>query len=216
MPESRLEVDELRHPAAAVSRPRVLVVEDVETTRRRIAAVLRSRGYRVEEAANGAQGMRQLTTSKFDAILLDLVMPNVDGWQFRQAQLQHPELAAIPTIVVSAKPLSEVERYTLKASGFIRKPFEDDALVSTVANACAARPAAHVPAPTEQDGKALFWSKRGEIACAAHSPINDSERWLSEKWTAIPGGNSHKRILYQCQHCSGRGPIHHRTRAHEQ
>jgi CheY-like chemotaxis protein len=212
MPQVATPASPLYTGLAAVV-PRVLVVEDVDTTRRRISSALRARGFRVDEAGDGAQAMRQLSTAKFDAILLDLVMPHVNGWQFREAQLRHPELASIPTIVVTVKPLNEGERYSLRANGFICKPFEDEALVSTVNDVCAAALKAHLePAAVPLDRKVLFWSRRGEIACTAHAPEPGSERWLSEKWTPIPGGDSHKRILYQCPHCSGRGPINHRTR----
>jgi hypothetical protein len=58
----------------------------------------------------------------------------------------------------------------------------------------------------------LYWSRRGEIACATHAPAADSARWLSEGWTAVPPGAGKNRIVYQCQHCSGR-PIQHRARS---
>ena len=197
----------------------MLVVEDVDTTRRRMCAALRANGYQVDEASDGIQGMRMLAASPgFDAILLDLLLPQLDGWRFREAQLRQPQLARIPTIIVTVRPLRESDRYALHAQSVIQKPFEDDALVTTVANACAARadaqatarPAARRAPGTSHDDE-LFWSRRGEVACGVHAPAPGSEQWASERWAAIPAGAGRDRLIYQCQHCSGRGPIHHRS-----
>jgi len=53
----------------------------------------------------------------------------------------------------------------------------------------------------------LFWSKRGEIACAGHAPQSDPDRWNSEGWRPIHRGEM-KRLEYRCQHCAGT-PIGH-------
>lgn len=61
------------------------------------------------------------------------------------------------------------------------------------------------------DADALFWSIRGEIACAAHMPPQDSHRWSEERWAEIPSEmrNRHGR-RYQCQHCGdSKTPIVH-------
>jgi two-component system response regulator len=194
----------------------VLVVEDVDTTRRRICSALRAGGYQVEEAENGLAGWRQLSASHFDAVLLDLVLPQLDGWKFRQMQLEDPDLAGIPTLIVTARPLREPDRYALRARGVIQKPFEDEALVATVANAVVAAQADPAPARPPARGAAgrsateLFWSRRGEVACDVHAPPPASDRWVNERWTAIPAGAGRDRVSYQCQHCLG-GPIGHRT-----
>jgi CheY-like chemotaxis protein len=208
------------HRATGV--PRVLVVEDVDTTRQRMCSALRARGYQVDEARDGAEGMRLLsaTSSHFDAILLDLLLPQLDGWQFREAQLRQPQLARIPTIIVTVRPLREPDRYALRARTVIQKPFEDDALIAMVATACAGADGggrAAVPAAPARTGPVtladgeLFWSRLGEVACTVHAPGVASERWVAERWTAIPRGAGRDRLTYQCQHCSGSGPIHHRS-----
>ena len=91
----------------------VLIVEDNDTTRRRMSTVLRRYGYDVVEAADGLDALKKVTAARFDAILLDLVLPHVDGWQFRATQLRHPELACIPTVIVTVQPLGAPERYAL-------------------------------------------------------------------------------------------------------
>jgi hypothetical protein len=61
----------------------------------------------------------------------------------------------------------------------------------------------------------LFWSWRGEVACAIHAPIPDSPRWAGERWAEVPEMVRPARaIVYQCQHCSTqRTPIAHPYRA---
>ncbi len=194
----------------------MLVVEDVDTTRQRVVQTLRRAGYEVAEAADGLQALKQVSEQRFDAILLDLVMPNVDGWQFRETQLRHPELASVPTVIVTVHPLREHDRYALRARDIIRKPFEDADLVAMVARACAT-PQKFSP-PSGSAGAVsplatLFWSRRGEIACATHAPRNDSDRWNAEGWSAVPAAAGKGRVRYQCQHCPGHeGPIGHGSR----
>jgi len=200
----------------AVTRGRILIVEDAEPTRRRMTATLRANGYEVVEATDGLKALKAVSSQRFDAILLDLVMPHVDGWQFRETQLRHPELAGIPTVIVTVQPLREPERYALRTPNIIRKPFEDDELVAVVNRACATQRPVATPRHTPSEGgqvSRLFWSRRGEIACATHAPAADSERWKDEQWTPIPPNPGYQQIVYQCQYCPGHhGPIQRRWR----
>jgi CheY-like chemotaxis protein len=190
----------------------VLVVEDNDTTRARISGLLRARGYAVTEALDGLDALKKVSGQPFDAILLDLMLPHVDGWQFRATQMRHPELADIPTIVVTIRPLQEHDRYALRTADVIHKPFEDDALASAVERACAQAPPRIGSAPTVNPD-ALFWSRRGEVACAAHAPEAVSDRWRQEQWAPIPVDAGKGRIVYQCQHCEDRRtPIAHNRR----
>jgi CheY-like chemotaxis protein len=59
--------------------------------------------------------------------------------------------------------------------------------------------------------KPLFWSKRGEIACARHVPAQDSSRWSDEGWQVLPDIDG-RRITYQCQHCDRRAILHTRRK----
>lgn len=194
------------------SHPRVLVVEDGESTRQHIAGVLRREGYEIAEAVDGLEALRKVSAASFDAIVLDLLMPNVNGWQFRQTQLRHPELAGIPTVIVTVRSLREPDRYVLQSDRVIQKPFGDSDLIEAVAEACQTKQPAVPPQAASTDQ--LFWSRRGEVACQAHAPLADSIRWYHEQWQAIPSDAAKHRIAYQCQHCPGRsGPIGHRPRA---
>lgn len=59
--------------------------------------------------------------------------------------------------------------------------------------------------------KPLFWSKRGEIACAEHAPERQSSRWSLEGWQELPALEG-RRITYQCQHCDKRAILHARRK----
>ena len=181
----------------------VLVVEDNDTTRDRIATLLRGHGYDVVEAGDGLDALQQVSRRRFDAIVLDLALPNVDGWQFRATQLRHPELASIPTVIVTVQPLRESDRYSLRISDIVHKPFEDANLLQAIERAYRTRHPSSASADTESTG--LFWSHGGEIACLEHAPEATSERWRHERWAAMPRDAGRGRILYRCQHCPGDG-----------
>jgi CheY-like chemotaxis protein len=196
--------------AIAAHTPHVLVIEDTETTRRRLVDTLRGHGYRVDEALDGFQALQKISTIRFDAILLDLVLPGLDGWQFRETQLRHPELAHIPTVVVTVRPLKEPDRYVLRPHDVVQKPFEDEEVLAAIHSACGTL--RHV-IPEQRDGTELFWSRRGEVACWDHAPLTDSGRWHTDRWAAIPEGAGNGRIVYQCQYCPGAvGPVERRKR----
>ena len=82
---------------------KILVVEDDDDTRAMFATLLQMQGYAVRAARNGLEALRALDADRPCAILLDLMMPVMDGFEFRQKQLERPEpVASIPVICVSA------------------------------------------------------------------------------------------------------------------
>ncbi|HSR41869.1 MAG TPA: response regulator, partial [Longimicrobiales bacterium] len=102
---------------------RVMVVEDEEDTRELLRNYLEDAGLDVVEAANGAEALRTLGRDSPDAIVLDLMMPVMDGMTFLERLREMPEYVGIPVIVVTAKDLTEDDREELhnKASGVIEK-----------------------------------------------------------------------------------------------
>jgi CheY-like chemotaxis protein len=184
----------------------ILVVEDNDTTRARIATVLRNRGHRIVEAVDGRDALEQVNAQQFDGIVLDLILPHVDGWQFRATQLVHPALAKIPTVVVTVQPLRDSARYALRTSSVLQKPFEDAELLEVVEMACQSTVAARQSRASEAPG--LFWSRHGKVACADHAPDVGSSDWAQERWAPIPTFAGKGRIVYQCEYChETRGPI---------
>ena len=112
---------------------RILVVDDDLDIRREVSEILREAGMEVMTARQGAEALQLLRSSMPPAvILLDLMMPGTDGWQFRRAQLADPALAGIPVIVVSTFSNGPRNVVELNAAGFITKPFSIDQLLSAL------------------------------------------------------------------------------------
>jgi len=112
--------------------PLVLVVEDDRDIREVIAEVLALAGYRTCTAPNGRMALEQARVDRPDLIVLDLLMPVMNGWQFMEAQRRDPELATIPVVVVTAALDANAEG----AAGFLQKPFDSDALLETTSRLC--------------------------------------------------------------------------------
>lgn len=116
----------------------ILVVEDDPEIRETVADILEDRGYRTLVAANGQEALRCLEGCEDlpCLILLDLMMPVMDGVGFRMAQLRQPGLAGIPVVVVSAfRDLEDTVR-VLQVRDFLEKPFEVDALMGAARRYC--------------------------------------------------------------------------------
>jgi CheY-like chemotaxis protein len=109
----------------------VLLVEDDPDIREAIGDVLQEEGYTVEMADTGQQALDRLRGGDRlpDVILLDLMMPVMDGWKFRQEQKQHPAWEAIPVIVLSAVGNTQERAESIGASGCLRKPLDIDELL---------------------------------------------------------------------------------------
>ena len=98
----------------------ILVVEDDDDLRRDICAALTNEGFVARQAQNGLDALLILQEDELpDLILLDLIMPMMNGWAFRAEQEMDARLAHIPVIVMSAAPL---ERAAIIASDLVRKP----------------------------------------------------------------------------------------------
>src|SRR5438128_8871587 len=90
------------HRLAPVQCP-VLIVEDDADLRDMMAQLLTIEGFSATTVANGREALDYLTRGdRPDVILLDLMMPVMDGWEFRRTQLADPALADVPVIVLSA------------------------------------------------------------------------------------------------------------------
>jgi two-component system chemotaxis response regulator CheY len=110
----------------------ILVIDDDIDVRNVMTLLLRAEGYHVATAANGRDALDYLNQSEVpDLILLDVMMPVMDGWQFMQRQQQDPALARIPIIILSAA--SDVAR---GAVAHFQKPVPFDQLLETVRKFC--------------------------------------------------------------------------------
>ena len=105
---------------------RVLVVDDDREIRELLVELLSIEGYEVSAAGDGQLALAEARARRPDVILLDLMMPIMNGWEFRDAQLKDLELAGVPVVVVSAFD------DTLDVAAVLRKPFQIDEVLATV------------------------------------------------------------------------------------
>jgi CheY-like chemotaxis protein len=121
-------------PAPGV-RMSVLIIEDDPGVQESIAELLRDEGFQVEVASGGTAAMELLRGGSAPSlILLDLMMPDMTGAEFRSHQLADPQLAKIPVIVISARPDVDKQAERLRAADFLAKPMSFEALIHVVQN----------------------------------------------------------------------------------
>jgi CheY-like chemotaxis protein len=118
---------------------RLLLIEDDFMLRAHLAELLMSEGYHVSCAADGAEALMRLVREPPPAaIILDIVLPRVNGVSFRQRQMAVPELRMIPTIALTAmKNLVDLEH--LAFDMVLSKPASIDHLVAALAQLCPAQ-----------------------------------------------------------------------------
>ncbi|HEY8518350.1 MAG TPA: response regulator [Candidatus Binatia bacterium] len=118
------------------SRPSILLVDDNAEILEILSLLLENEGYEVATARDGVEALRCLHDGLHPGlIILDLAMPGMDGWAFRRAQMDDPELRDIPTVIYSA---GHAQRglETLRVAGTLEKGGDFGALLSLVANLC--------------------------------------------------------------------------------
>ena len=115
----------------------VLIVDDDFEIRETLGQILEDEGYAVAGAANGMEALSFLRADNHPCvILLDLMMPVMNGWQFATEQKRDPGLAKIPVVVISAVGDAEQKARTLGAVEVLRKPIDLDQLLATVGRYC--------------------------------------------------------------------------------
>ncbi len=111
----------------------ILIVEDDFDIREALTQILEEEGYPVRGAANGKEALEVAASGPTPSlILLDLMMPVMNGWQFRAEQLQNPRLASVPVLVISADPHVQPKAATLGVAGLLKKPVSLDDLLAAV------------------------------------------------------------------------------------
>jgi CheY-like chemotaxis protein len=108
---------------------RVLIVEDDDETRNGVGAILEEEGYEVICVADGEQALAYLRGNAPPTfILLDLNMPRMNGWDFRQEQLSDPDLSGIPVVVMTGYREYGPAITSLQPAGHLQKPVHADEL----------------------------------------------------------------------------------------
>ena len=115
--------------------PRVLVVEDDANLRDSICAVLTDAGYTSWPAENGEVALERARTDRPCVILLDLMMPIMNGWEFRTEQLRDPQLSSIPVLIMTSDTRAVEKAKTLRTD-YLKKPIRADALLELVKDYC--------------------------------------------------------------------------------
>jgi two-component system response regulator MprA len=113
--------------------PVLLLVDDEATIRDTLANVLATQGYAVETATDGQDALEKLQRGLSpNLIVLDLTMPRLDGFAFRERQLADPTLPNIPVVVLSASRRPRVGAAGLRFDAFLSKPMHLPELLATV------------------------------------------------------------------------------------
>ena|SRR5216684_1311162 len=141
MPEPRSDCESAVHRVAPIARPAaVLVVDDDSEIRDVVRAFLEQEGYATVAASDGEEALELLRdrSIRIGLVLLDLLMPTMDGWEFQARWREEPSLAAIPVVIVTAQSrvlagLSEKKPH----DSIIPKPIDFDRLLEVVARHCA-------------------------------------------------------------------------------
>lgn len=112
----------------------ILIVDDVKTDRELLGRIVASAGYRVVYAADGAQAITAAKAEKPVLILLDVVMPNMDGFAACRALKKDPDTAGIPVVVVTSK-VADSDKFWAKKQGaddHVAKPFSSEAIEAVI------------------------------------------------------------------------------------
>lgn len=115
-------------------KPTVLIVDDDPGVHEMLTDVLSDEGYAVVAALNGREGLDRLHERRPDVILLDLMMPVMDGWRFREEMRRIEGAQDIPVVVLSATHSIVDAAKQIQADGYIAKPFDLDQLLAKLAD----------------------------------------------------------------------------------
>lgn len=113
------------------------MVDDFDPTREAIAAMLQMKGFEVHMAASGREALALLGTGFRPCVmLLDLRMPDLDGWTVWERMKERPDLALTPVVILSADPVDVRRARSVGIREFVRKPVEARRLARTLARHC--------------------------------------------------------------------------------
>ncbi|MBE9181859.1 response regulator [Oculatella sp. LEGE 06141] len=150
------------HPASNRASDRILVVDDLIDNSFLLQTLLEEMGYQVDVADSGSAALAKVEENPPDLILLDVMMPEMSGYEVTQRIRQNPDLPPIPIILVTGytQPSPE-DALDCGANGLIRKPIDFDEVVHWVRHVLPVEASASPPAPDPLDGYAPL--SRGQM-----------------------------------------------------
>lgn len=115
--------------------PKVLVIDDNKINRAVVISYLEQLGFEIDEASNGKQGLEKVESLKPDLILMDLVMPVMDGFEATKALRNNPQFKDLPIIAVSANAMfdAQLSSYSVGCNAFLSKPIDLKLLTKSIA-----------------------------------------------------------------------------------
>jgi CheY-like chemotaxis protein len=128
----------------------ILIVDDDDDVRAALSELLEEEGFSVEGAPNGREALARLRGGRVHpaVILLDLMMPGMDGWDFRSEQMRDPKLAGVPVVIVSASGFSAESIQTqFRPAAYVEKPIERAELLDVIRELVRSAPPAQLDAP---------------------------------------------------------------------
>lgn len=153
----------------------LLLVEDDPDVRESLAELLEGQGYRVYRAVNGRDALRLLRGGPPpDAVIFDLMMPVMDGWQFRLEQRSDPRLTMVPVIALSADQSARAQ--AVDADAFLMKPVDTRMLLRTVSDLVWGGRARR--AETERLAHTERLTTLGQLAAAVAHEMNNPLSWV--------------------------------------
>jgi CheY-like chemotaxis protein len=130
---------------------RVLLVEDDASSSEAMRDLLEMAGHHVDCVGNGREALDRLhQDSAYCIILLDVMMPVMNGYEFRDAQLKDPQLASIPVIVLTADGRAREKARRLRSNQFFQKPFSPPELLRAIESLCGGREKSGTPERDER------------------------------------------------------------------
>lgn len=138
--ELRPDAHKVRKTLAQLrSRRLVLTVDDSVTIRRIVSILLERNGYRVNLACDGEEALSRICEEKPDLVLLDVVMPGLNGYQVCRAIRQDDRFTKIPVVILSSSLLDRIKGRLSGVTDYMSKPFEPEQLLRTMARHLASR-----------------------------------------------------------------------------
>lgn len=113
---------------------RILIVDDSPTEMYKLTSILEKHGHQVLKAENGADGVALARQEKPDAVLMDIVMPGLNGFQATRQLTKDPDTNTIPVIIITTKDQETDKVWGTRqgARGYLTKPVEEDNLIATL------------------------------------------------------------------------------------